>query len=427
MDKLPPQNQEAEQSVLGSMLLDKAAISEVIQVLGESDFYNQLHGKLYKDIIELNSNNKPVDIVTISAKGHDIEYLIKLTESVPTTANVKHYAGLVKGKSLRRQYIKAAQDIMELAYTGEYDNIVDFKNDVMQKVDIDIKDSKSNESDIKKIGERVFKNIEDRYKKQNESKTLYGFSWLDSKTGGAHKKDLTILAARPSVGKTAFAMQTAINIAKRDNHVAVFSLEMGNDQLVERMMANEAGVNTQKIRYPKSMTDKEWEMLGQASNVMSLSIKIFDDIFKIEEIRAKCRELKNKSKLDFVIIDYLQLCDTMKKVGSTNERVSYISRQSKLMAKELDVPIMMLSQLNRANEHDNRRPKLIDLRDSGAIEQDADNVFFLHDDSYGKYVNGEEPPSPALIQIIIAKQRNGDRDIMSEVKFYKKTQRFYNK
>jgi replicative DNA helicase len=424
MERIPPQNQEAEKSVLGAMLLDKSAISETITILNESDFYNPAHANIYKSIIELFNSNKPVDIVTVSAKGHDLEYLSELASNVPTTANAKHYAGLVKSRAIRREYIKAAQEIIDLSYTGEFDNIIDFKNDVMQKIDIEIKDLKKSESDIKQIGMKVFNSIEERYKNNNDNKLQYGFGWLDKKTGGAHNKDLTILAARPSVGKTAFAMQIALNMAEKQNNIAVFSLEMGSDQLVERMLSNYSKIDTQKIRFPKSMNDTDWTLLGQASNVMDLPIRIFDDVFKIEEIRSKCRDLKIKNQLDYVIIDYLQLCDTMKKVGSTNERVSHISRQSKLMAKELNVPICMLSQLSRANEHDNRRPKLTDLRDSGAIEQDADNVFFLHDANYGKYT--DDQPLHSSIELIVAKQRNGDRDIFAEVKFYKKVQRFYD-
>jgi replicative DNA helicase len=220
-------------------------------------------------------------------------------------------------------------------------------------------------------------------------------------------------------------MMIAVNMAHKGNNVAIFSLEMGAEQLTERLIANVAGIDSNKIRTGKGIDDGDWTKIVQATNIISnLKLKIYDDVRKIEEIRAECRELKNNNQLDYVVIDYLQLCESMNKAGNTNERVSYLSRQFKLISGELKVPILLLSQLSRANEADNRRPKLTDLRDSGSIEQDADNVFLLHDESYGKYVESNEELK-ADIDFIVAKQRSGDRDVFTKIQFYKKTQRWY--
>lgn len=426
MNRIPPQSIEAEESVLGSMLLDKSAITEAVQILKPEDFFHPQYQQIYELIIDLYNNNKPVDIVTVSNKGIDIEMLVFLANNITTTANIKHHAGILKGKSIRRKFIKSAQEVIEMAYDGEFDNIVDFKNEVMAKVDIDVKDSSKKDPSIMEISNRFLSNLEKRYKDTNIHKMTYGFDWLDRKTGGAYKGEMTVVGARPSIGKTALSLQVGKNLAVKGNSVAIFNLEMTDESLVSRMLTSTVNINSQKLRNPKLLNDNDWIIISDGySDLTDLQINIYDDIYRIEEIRAKCRELKIKNKLDFVIIDYLGLCETIKKFASTNDRVSYISRQTKLMAKELNVPVWILAQLNRSNEHDNRRPKLIDLRDSGAIEQDADNVFFLHDENYGKYTD-QEPPEKTPIELIIAKQRNGDRDVSHDIYFYKKTQRFYD-
>lgn len=425
--RIPPQNVEAEQSLLGAMLLDKKAIMEAVHILNDDDFYREEHKVIFNAILDLYNTNKEADMVTVSNKpGINISYLAQITSNCPTSTNAKHYAGIVKGKSLRRKLILNAQEVVDLAYDGIYENIIDLKNDALQKMDIDIKDHKQEQSSIKDITVKTLSIIEGRYRSTDTNKMFFEFPWLDKMTGGAHMSELTILAARPSIGKTAFANQIGINLAKKDNYVAIFNLEMDKQQLNERMISNESGVDGQRIRYGKNLTDADWEKIGNAAGeVMEYNINIFDSVFKIEEIRGRCRDLKNKDKLDFVIVDYLQLCETMKKHTGANERVSILSRQFKLMAKELKTPFWVLSQLTRANERDNRRPKLIDLRESGSIEQDADNVFFLHDEQYGKYEAKENNGFGSPIELIIAKQRNGMRDIYHEIKFRRDTQRFY--
>lgn len=424
--RIPPQNIEAEEGVLASLLLDKDILPEIIPILKADDFYKEEHKAIYQTIADLYNSHKTIDVITVSDKmgGNWIEYFTRIVINVPTPQNAKYYAGIVKGKAIRREYIDRAKQVIDLAYDGHYENIIDFRNDILQKMDVEIRDSQKEESAISEIVGPTLKKIEQRYNSKDPGKMKYGYAWLDKMTGGAHNSELTILAARPSVGKTTFASNVGTKIAYRGNAVAMFNLEMDKENLVERMFANEGSVDSQRIRYGKTLDDADWDKLGSASGeIGELKIRIYDNVFRVEEIRSECRNLKNKGELDFVIVDYLQLVETMKKTTGTTDRVSYLSRQFKLLAKELKVPIWLLSQLNRANEHDNRRPKLIDLRDSGSIEQDADNVFFLHDANYGKY--GEDKDDETVpIELIIAKQRNGKRDIFTEIGFRKTMQRF---
>ena len=421
---IPPQNIEAEEGLLASLLLDKDLIPEI--QLTPDDFYKEDHQTIYQTITDLYNSHNPVDVITVSDKlGSEwLEYFVSITSNIPTTQNAKHYASIIKGKSIRRKYIEQAKKVIDMAYDGQYETVTDFCNDVLQTMDVDVKDKKQEESQICNVVTNTLNIIEGRYKDTNPSKMLYGFPWLDKMTGGAHSSELTILAARPSVGKSALANNIAVNIASKGNAIAIFNLEMDKENLIERMLASEGNVDSQRIRYGKTLDDDDWARLGVVAGMVGgYKINLFDNIFKLEDIRAKCRTLKNKGILDFLVIDYLQLVDTSKKTTGNTDRVSYLSRQFKLLAKEFKIPVWLLSQLNRANEHDNRRPKLIDLRDSGSIEQDADNVMFLHDENYGKYTDDMDDKA-VPIELIIAKQRNGKRDVYSEIGFKKNTQKF---
>lgn len=367
--RVPPHSIEAEEAILGAILIDSKVLNKC-NTLDTEDFYDKQNGEIFSAIKSLANSNKPVDIVTVSDEVGNIEYLAKLANGVPTTANVKHYVNIVRGKSIRRQYIRASADIASLAYEGEYANIIDFRNDVLSKIDIDLKQDISKQVKVNDILQDVLSTIEKRYSNIDEATLKYGLKWLDDRTGGI-RNELTYIAARPSIGKSAFASQIAINLCKNKYRVAMFNLEMDKEQLTERLISNIAGIDLNKIRNPKNMNESDWQKLVVASGILSnMKLKIYDDVFKIEEIRSIAKELKLSNELDFVIIDYLQLCDTAKKTNSANERVSYLSRQMKLMQKELRIPVWCLSQLSRTNEKDNRRPKLIDLRDSGSIEQD---------------------------------------------------------
>jgi replicative DNA helicase len=419
-------NNDAEKAVLASIIIDKNKINTVLKLLTPDDFYNEVHKNIYKAILDLYNDNTPVDIITLSNKGFEITFIASLIDNLTTSEGVTHYAQIVKGKSIRRRYHDVGQDIQQMALNGEYENITDFKNDIMQKVDIEIIDKKSRNNITNIVCDAVM-TIERRAEGIEDNGLKYGLKWLDNWTGGAKSNELTILAARPSVGKTSLALQIAINIATRNKYVAVFSLEMGEEQLIERMICNISGVSLTKIRSGIGLTKDDWDKINQASGVISaIHINIIDDVFKSEEIRAECRSLRNKKELDFVVIDYLQLCESMKKTGNETERLSSLSRQFKLLNKELKVPILLLSQLNRDNEKDNRKPLLKDLRGSGSIEQDADNVLFLHDPNTGDYEENEKRVDELML--IIAKQRSGERDkcTSKEVKFIKTTQRWVN-
>lgn len=417
-----PHSQEAEQSVLGCILSKESLIADIAHTLTESDFYNPSHQEIYNIMLKLYNDSKAIDVITVSNEGADIEYLTNLADIVPTTENVKQYISIIKGKSLRRQYVASGQKIIDMAVNGQYDNMTDFKNDVLSSVDIDVKDNKEQENSIKQLVPKVIEGLDKRYNAKEVTYKKYGYYWIDKWTSGV-RVGLTYLAARPSVGKTAFSLNILDHLANQGMKVAMFNLEMEKEQLVERMLSIRTKLQYEKVLKPWSMNENDWNKVSESGTLIKHDIYIYDTIFKIEEIKSICRELKSKGQLDYVIVDYLQLCETMKKCSGPNDRVSHISRQFKIMQKELKVPFLVLSQLNRANEHDNRRPKLTDLRDSGSLEQDADNVFFLHDPKAGEYESANEE-APQEVEFIIAKQRSGRRDIFTTLKFYKQTQIF---
>lgn len=426
--RVPPHSVESEKHVLASMIQDNKCISMITSILTPNDYYNPDYKRMHEIIVDLYNDNKPIDIITVSDKMGDewLEHIATITGNLTTSANVKHYALIVKGKSVRRQYIEAAKQVIDASYDGLFDNIVDFKNDVLQKMDIDVRDGKKEQSKISDIVSSTMIALEKRYNTKDIGKKKYGYDWLDKMTGGAHDTDLTFIAARPSVGKTTLAINIARNMAFKGNNAAIFSLEMSKEQLVEKMIAMESNVDSQKIRRGKDLDETDWQCIWESVGWLgSLPVEIYDNIFTIQEIRSECRSLKNNNKLDIVFIDYLQLMHSSKKSGTRREEIESITRSLKMMAKELNVPVVVLSQLTRANEQDNRRPKLIDLRESGSIEQDADNVIFLHDENYGKY--GQDRDDEIVpIELILAKQRNGKRDIYTEIGFRKTTQRFVN-
>lgn len=425
MIRTEPYSIEAEQAVLGCMIIERECIDTVMKKLQPSDFYLQPHKDICQYIYQLYNENKPVEFVTLSEK-HDIAYLAEMMDIVSTTESIKNHIDIVKSKSIRRKYIDYAKQIIDKAYDGNYESILDFKNDVQQIIDIDVGSETKEIQDMRVIVDLIDEIEKKRNNNDDGIGIKYGFYWIDKQTCGIHESDLTILAARPSVGKTALACQIAINVARQNKHVAIFSLEMSTKQLGTRILSNVSGVESHKMRNVRMLNDGDWDRLSVTQgNIYDYPIYFHDTAFKVEEIRNYARKLKNKGNLDYIIIDYLQLCDTQKKCNSTNDRVSHLSRQFKLLAKELNVSILLLSQLSRQNEKDNRRPALTDLRDSGSIEQDADNVFFLHDSSYGHYEQKQENRVP--VEFIIAKQRNGVRDIYCEIDYIKAIQRFENK
>lgn len=415
--KIPPNDTEAEQAVLGSMLTDKDATIAAIEVLKEDDFYREDNKLIYRAILNLYNRSEPIDIITLKAELSSmgkfdavggLEYLADLPERVPTTANVERYIKIVEEKAVLRNLIKTANEIISLGYdpTEEVEDIMDSAE---RKI-FDIMQSKNQKgyTPIKEVLVDTFAELEKLYNQKGHVTGIpTGYADLDYKTAGLHGSDLILIAGRPAMGKTAFGLNIAANAAvKAKVPVAIFSLEMSKEQLVNRILAIEAMVDNNKIRTGK-LDEQDWSKLAGVLGPLSESEIYIDDTpgISVMEIRAKCRKLKLEKDIGLVVVDYLQLIQgTNKRVGSREQEISEISRSLKILAKELNVPVIALSQLSRAPEQrPDHRPMLSDLRESGAIEQDADIVMFLYRDDY----YNEESEKKNIAEIILAKHRAG--------------------
>lgn len=418
LGRIPPQSIEAEQSVLGSMLIDKEVVPVVMEILKPEDFYRPDHREIYSVIIELFDKAQPIDLITVSErlKLHGklelvggLEYLSYIATEVPTTANVKHYSKIVEEKSLLRKLIKASSDIIDLGFSASEE--VSYILDRAEQSVFDILQKRSSQGfvPIKDVLVDTFNNLEELYNnKGNVTGIPTGFTDLDYKTSGLHNSDLILIAARPAMGKTAFALNLAQNAAVHSHvPVVIFSLEMSKDQLVNRILCSEAMVDSNKMKTGK-LEDNDWQKVAEALAPLSEAPIFIDDTpgVSITEIRAKCRRLKLEHNLGLVVIDYLQLMQGSGKSKGENrqQEISEISRSLKILAKEINVPVICLSQLSRAPEaRTDHRPILSDLRESGAIEQDADIVMFLYRDDY----YNPETDKKNIAEVIIAKHRNG--------------------
>ena len=417
LGKVPPHDEEAEQAVLGSMLTDTDAVMSAIEVLKPDAFYREDNKTIYKAILNLYNKSEPVDIITLKDELETMgkfeqvggfEYLASLPDKVPTTANVQKYIKIVEEKSISRNLIKTANEIIDLGY-NQTEDIEDVMNNAEKKI-FDIMQSKNSKSytPIKDVLVESFANLEKLYnQKQHVTGVPTQFYDLDDKTAGLHGSELILVAARPAMGKTAFALNIATNAALRANvPVAIFSLEMSKDQLVNRILCSEAMVDSNKVRTGK-LEEEDWVKLAEAIGPLSEAGIYIDDTpgISIMEIRAKCRKLKIEKNIGLIVIDYLQLIQgTGKKNASREQEISEISRSLKILAKELDVPVIALSQLSRtAEKRDDKRPMLSDLRESGAIEQDADIVMFLYRDDY----YNEDTEKKNVAEVILAKHRGG--------------------
>lgn len=414
--KVPPNNLEAEQSVIGAMILDKNAISQASETLRGEDFYRESHKQIFDAIMELYDRDEPVDLVTLvdylrkkdilEAVG-GITYLTNLASSVPTTANIKYYAKIVEDKSTLRKLIKSASETLDICYSESKD-----VPEILDKAEKDIFDisQKSITHDfepISRILEKGFNEIERLYQNKGALTGIpSGFPELDAKTSGFQKGDMILIAARPSMGKTAFMLNVAQYAAVRNNNsVAVFSLEMSKEQLAYRILCSEANIDMLKLR-TGDLDDDDWVRLAKCAGPIASSKLFIDDTpgISITEIRSKCRRLKIEYGLDLIVIDYLQLMQGRSRSENRQQEVSEISRSIKALAKEMGVPIIAASQLSRAPEtRVDHRPMLSDLRESGSIEQDADVVGFLYRDDY----YNRESEKKNIAELIIAKQRNG--------------------
>ena len=417
LGKIPPHNIEAEQAILGSMLTDKDAVIEAIEVIKPDDFYREDNKSVYEAILNLYNKAEPIDIITVKAELVSlgkfeviggIEYLSALPEKVPTTANVEKYIKIVEEKSILRTLIKTANELITLGYaeTEEVEAIMD--NAEKKIFDIIKNRNQKGFAVLKDVLVESFAEIEKLYNlKQPITGIPTGFVDLDYKTAGLHNSDLILVAARPAMGKSAFALNIATNAAINAKvPVAIFNLEMSKSQLVNRMLCSEAMVDSNKIRTGK-IEENDWEKLATALGPLSEAPVYIDDTpgISVMEIRAKCRKLKLEKNLGLVVIDYLQLVQGSNKRNSSREQeISEISRSLKILAKELDIPVIALSQLSRAAEQRaDHRPMLSDLRESGAIEQDADIVMFLYRDDY----YNPETEKKNVAEVIMAKHRSG--------------------
>ena len=414
--KVPPHDAEAETAVLSSMFIDKEAVSTAIEVLSADDFYRPDNKAVFECCCELYSSGSPIDVITVKNKLEEkgvfeqlggIGFVAKIASSVGSSVNVKHYAEIVKDKSTLRRHIKKCNDVSRQCYEGEAD--INAVIDQAEKGIFNVSEGRNTGDGrhIRDIAVSAFEKIEDIYKNKGKLTGVpTGFVDFDAKTAGLQKSDLILLAARPSMGKTAFALNIAQNAAVRHNvPVAIFSLEMSEEQLVNRMLCSEAMIDAQKLRTGE-LEDDDWPKLIQALGPLSRSeIYIFDTPGASPmDVRSKCRKLKMEKGLGLILIDYLQLMNGDGKNDSRQQEISAISRALKGVARELQVPVIALSQLSRACEQrSDHRPMLSDLRESGAIEQDADVVAFLYRDEY--YFPDTEAKNQA--ELIIAKQRNG--------------------
>ena len=415
--KIMPHSIEAEQAVIGSMLMDADALISALEILTAEDFYRSQYGMLFRAMGELNRENKPVDLVTLQEKlatmdAPDLvglDFIREILDAVPTSANVKYYAGIVKEKSLMRKLIKTTEQITEECYQGK-DNVETLMDNTEKKIFNLMQSRGGGEfTPIRQVVINALEKIEAASKKNGSVTGIStGFIDLDYQTSGMQPSDLILVAARPSMGKTAFVLNVAQHMAFRDNiTTAIFSLEMSKEQLVNRLFSLESKVDAQVLRNGR-LEDSDWERLLESAEIIGNSNLIIDDTpsISITELRSKCRKYKMEMNLGVIIIDYLQLMSGSggRAGGSRQQEISDISRSLKAIARELNVPVIALSQLSRAVEQrDDKRPMLSDLRESGAIEQDADVVMFIYRDDY----YNKETEKKNIAEIIIAKQRNG--------------------
>lgn len=416
-ERIPPHNNEAERSVLGSALLDKDALFDVVELLTDDDFYNETHKEIFRAITDLYRKSAPVDALTVSEelkKRNSLEmvggraYIAALSADVPSTSNAAEYANIISQKASLRRLIATADDIMQKSYEEnmETNAILDFAERGIFEIA-----QKGQKSDYAHIKDVLLENINiiDKMSQMEGNLTglTTGFRDLDQMTSGLHRSDLIILAARPAMGKTAFALSVAQQAAiKGGASVMIFSMEMSKEQLGQRLLSMESRIDMQDLKTGK-LERKDWDQINMALDVLSRADINIDDTpgISIMEMKNKCRRLKAERGLDLVVVDYLQLMSMEgKKNESRTQEISTLSRNLKLLARELDCPVIVLSQLSRAPEQrPNHRPMLADLRESGSIEQDADIVIFLYRDEY----YNEDTEKPGECEVIVAKHRSG--------------------
>lgn len=414
--RILPHSVEAEQSVIGSMLMSREAISSASEILNRDDFYQQQYGIVFDAMVELFNEGKPVDLITLQNRLREkdvppeissMEFVRELLDAVPTSANVKYYATIVSEKAVLRRMIKLTEEISNECYLNK-EPVETILEDTEKRMFQLLQQRNSGDFvPIRQVVMNTLENIERASKtKGNVTGHATGFTDLDYKTSGLQPSDLILVAARPSMGKTALVLNMAQYMAfKQQKHVAIFSLEMSKEQLMNRLLSMESKVDSQSMRNG-NLKDEDWGKLIESAGLIGDSHLIIDDTpgISVRELRSKCRKYKLEYGLDVIMIDYLQLMSGNGKTDSRQQEISEISRSLKAIARELNVPVVALSQLSRAVEsRTDHRPMLSDLRESGAIEQDADVVMFIYRDDY----YNKDSENKGIAEIIIAKQRNG--------------------
>lgn len=418
LKRVLPHSLEAEQSVIGSMIMDREAIVVASELICGEDFYNKSYGVLFDSMVELNDQGQPVDLVTLQnrLKEKDVppeisslEFIRDLITAVPTSANIKYYTNIVAEKAMLRRLIRLMEEIANNCYAGKDSMEVIMEETEKKMFQLLGQRNSGDFMPIRQVVINTLENIERASKtKGNVTGIPTGFTDLDYKTSGLQNSDFILIAARPSMGKTAFVLNIAQYMAfKKDKAVAIFSLEMSREQLMNRLLSMESKVDSQHLR-TGNLKDDEWSKLIESAGMIGESRLMIDDTpgISIGEMRSKCRKYKLEHGLDIIIIDYLQLMSGSGKSSSESrqQEISDISRSLKALARELNVPVVALSQLSRAVEQrTDHRPMLSDLRESGAIEQDADVVMFIYRDDY----YNKDSENKGIAEIIIAKQRNG--------------------
>ncbi len=416
LKRVMPHSIEAEQSTIGSMLIDREAVVIASELLKGEDFYSKQYGIIFDAMVELHTEGKPIDLVVLQAKLREkdvpaeissLEFMKDLLTVVPTSANIRQYAAIVAEKSTMRRLIRLNEEIANNCYVGK-ENLEYILDDTEKRIfEICQRRNTTEFVPIREIVANAMHKIELASRTEGSVTGIpTGFIDLDYKTAGMQPSDLVLIAARPSMGKTAFVLNIAQHVAfKQHKSVAVFSLEMSKEQLMNRLFSLESKVSGQNIRTGQ-LTDNEWEKLAETAGIIGQSNLYIDDTpgITVGELRSKCRKYKLEKGLDMIIIDYLQLMTGSGKSESRQNEISEISRSLKAVARELNVPVLALSQLSRAVEQrTDKSPLLSDLRESGAIEQDADVVMFIYRDDY----YNKDTEKPGVAEIIIAKQRNG--------------------
>lgn len=433
--RIPPQSIPSEQAVLGSIMLRKDAVHEVEDILTPDSFYAEKHKIIFKAMLELSAKNEPIDMLSLSTKLKEKKmleavggnsYLAEIVNTVPSSANVKHYADIVQKKYVLRSLIEAASYVSELAFEESDENMEDILDTAEKKIFHVVSSPKGQKYiNLKDALPEAYERLEKLHENKGMLRGLpTGFKELDTMLSGLQKSDLIILAARPSMGKTTLALDIArMAGVLHEKSVIIFSLEMSSQQLVDRMLSAESRVNAWNLRTGRLSSDRDFSQLRDSLDKLAKAQIYIDDQpgNSIVRMKALARRLKAEKGLDLVIVDYLQLMTTSKNYDSMVNQVTEISRSLKSLAKELDVPVLALSQLSRAVESRGGKPRLSDLRDSGSIEQDADVVMFIHREDKGK----EESEKTNIAEILIEKHRNGPTGKV-ELYFDEKTTTFLN-